>query len=68
MNSVAKAHTRTNDVAGHVAQIHGDSGTMALLLLRVKRANRDANIQAMRDIVADEIKHQRHIDGGTIQC
>lgn len=61
MSSVTNAQKRTNDVASAISDLHGDAGLLALFFMRVRRQNRDANVQAFRDIVADEVKEHRRI-------
>ena len=59
-NSVSNVQTRTNQIAAMLSQLQGNDGKIALALMRVRRGC-DARVQALRDIVADEVREHRRI-------
>lgn len=73
-NSVTNVQTQTNQIAAMVSQLQGNDGKIALALMRVRRGC-DARVQALRDIVADELREHRRIvrskpldNGASIVC
>lgn len=59
-NSVANVQKHTNQVASVLTSFQGADGKIALALMRIRRSS-DARVQALRDIVADEVREHRRI-------
>ena len=59
-DSVVIVQKRTNQIAAMLAKVHGDDGQIALALLRLRKGS-DVRVQALRDIVADELREHRRI-------